>query len=95
MFALMSPKNQHTIPRLHLQHFAGREPMGQFWTYDARSTMVSMVSARGRSENLSRLLRRPWLFEQDRRGLVPVVSQTRASTVLGWKRVNPWMARQG
>ena len=44
-------------------------------------------------KNLSRLLRRPWLFEQDRRGLVPVVSQTRASTVLGWKRVNPWMAR--
>jgi hypothetical protein len=46
-------------------------------------------------KNLSRLLRRPWLFEQDRRGLVTVVSRTRASAVLGWKRVNPWMARQG
>ena len=30
-----------------------------------------------------------------RRGLVTVVSRTRASAVLGWKRVNPWMARQG
>jgi len=31
----MSPKNQHTIPRLHLQHFAGLDPLGQVWTYDA------------------------------------------------------------
>ena len=31
----MSPKSQHTIPRLHLQHFAGPDPTGQVWTYDA------------------------------------------------------------
>ena len=31
----MSAKSQHTIPRLHLQHFAGRQPAGQVWTYDA------------------------------------------------------------
>jgi hypothetical protein len=31
----MSPKSQHTIPRLHLQHFAGPDPVGQVWTYDA------------------------------------------------------------
>jgi Protein of unknown function (DUF4238) len=31
----MSPKSHHTIPRLHLQHFAGPEPFGQVWTYDA------------------------------------------------------------
>jgi hypothetical protein len=29
------PKGQHTIPRLHLQHFAGSQPPGQVWTYDA------------------------------------------------------------
>lgn len=31
----MSAKGHHTIPRLHLQHFAGRQPPGQVWTYDA------------------------------------------------------------
>jgi hypothetical protein len=30
-----TPKGQHTVPRLHLQHFAGSEPAGQVWTYDA------------------------------------------------------------
>jgi Protein of unknown function (DUF4238) len=30
-------KSQHTIPRLHLQHFVGPEPAGQVWTYDAIS----------------------------------------------------------
>jgi hypothetical protein len=34
-FIAMSAKGQHTIPRLHLQHFAGRQPAGQVWTYDA------------------------------------------------------------
>jgi Protein of unknown function (DUF4238) len=28
-------KSQHTIPRLHLQHFVGPEPAGQVWAYDA------------------------------------------------------------
>jgi len=28
-------KSQHTIPRLHLQHFVGRQPADQVWTYDA------------------------------------------------------------
>jgi hypothetical protein len=31
----MTPKSQHFIPRLHLQHFAGPSPKGQVWTYDA------------------------------------------------------------
>jgi hypothetical protein len=31
----MAPKSQHTVPRLHLQHFAGSAPPGQVWTYDA------------------------------------------------------------
>jgi hypothetical protein len=31
----MQPKGHHTIPRLHLQHFAGQNPPGQVWTYDA------------------------------------------------------------
>lgn len=31
----MPAKSQHTIPRLHLQHFVGPEPAGQVWTYDA------------------------------------------------------------
>jgi Protein of unknown function (DUF4238) len=31
----MTPKGQHFIPRLHLQHFAGPTPKGQVWTYDA------------------------------------------------------------
>ena len=31
----MSAKNHHTIPRMHLKHFAGREPAGQVWSYDA------------------------------------------------------------
>ena len=30
-----NPKGQHTVPRLHLQHFAGPKPAGQVWTYDA------------------------------------------------------------
>jgi hypothetical protein len=31
----MAAKGQHTIPRLHLQHFAGASPAGQVWTYDS------------------------------------------------------------
>ena len=31
----MQPKSHHTVPRLHLQHFAGQEPAGQVWAYDA------------------------------------------------------------
>ncbi len=31
----MAAKGQHTVPRLHLQHFAGATPAGQVWTYDA------------------------------------------------------------
>jgi hypothetical protein len=31
----MVAKGQHVIPRLHLQHFAGTQPAGQVWTYDA------------------------------------------------------------
>jgi Protein of unknown function (DUF4238) len=31
----MIPKGQHFIPRLHLQNFAGSQPRGQVWTYDA------------------------------------------------------------
>jgi hypothetical protein len=31
----MQPKGQHIVPRLHLQHFAGQNPPGQVWTYDA------------------------------------------------------------
>jgi len=31
----MVPKAHHTIPRLHLQHFAGVDPAGQVWAYDA------------------------------------------------------------
>lgn len=33
----MKPKSHHTVPRLHLQHFAGNEPVGQVWTYDAEA----------------------------------------------------------
>jgi hypothetical protein len=33
----MAAKGQHTIPRLHLQHFAGASPVGQVWTYDSSS----------------------------------------------------------
>jgi Protein of unknown function (DUF4238) len=33
----MKVKSQHIIPRLHLQHFAGRDPPGQVWTYDAET----------------------------------------------------------
>jgi hypothetical protein len=29
-----TPKAQHSIPRLHLKHFAGQQPKGQVWTYD-------------------------------------------------------------
>jgi hypothetical protein len=32
---MMKPKSHHTIPRMHLQHFAGPERAGQVWTYDA------------------------------------------------------------
>jgi len=31
----MGPKGQHFIPRMHLEYFAGSEPVGQVWTYDA------------------------------------------------------------
>jgi hypothetical protein len=31
----MAPKAHHTVPRLHLQNFAGTNPPGQVWTYDA------------------------------------------------------------
>lgn len=31
------PKRQHFIPRMHLQHFAGPEPKGHVWTYDAQT----------------------------------------------------------
>lgn len=31
------PKRQHLIPRLHLQHFAGPDPKGHVWTYDAQT----------------------------------------------------------
>ena len=31
------PKRQHFIPRMHLQHFAGQEPKGHVWTYDAQT----------------------------------------------------------
>jgi hypothetical protein len=34
------PKRQHVIPRLHLQHFAGAEPKGHVWTYDAKTGKV-------------------------------------------------------
>ena len=30
----MTTKSQHTVPRLHLQHFTGGNPKGQIWTYD-------------------------------------------------------------
>ncbi len=33
----MVAKAQHTVPRLHLQQFAGAKPEGQVWTYDAQS----------------------------------------------------------
>jgi hypothetical protein len=33
----MVAKSQHTVPRLHLQHFAGASPAGQVWTYDSQS----------------------------------------------------------
>jgi hypothetical protein len=33
----MVTKSQHTVPRLHLQHFAGASPAGQVWTYDSQS----------------------------------------------------------
>lgn len=31
---IMVAKAQHTVPRLHLEHFAGQHPAGQVWTYD-------------------------------------------------------------
>lgn len=34
---MTTPKRHHFIPRLHLQHFAGPEPKGQVWTYDAQT----------------------------------------------------------
>lgn len=36
----MPPKGHHFIPRLHLQHFAGPDPQGQVWTYDAQTGNV-------------------------------------------------------
>jgi hypothetical protein len=36
----MPPKAHHFIPRLHLQHFAGNDPPGQVWTYDAKTGKV-------------------------------------------------------
>jgi hypothetical protein len=30
-----TPKQQHVIPRVHLQYFTGDSPPGQVWTYDA------------------------------------------------------------
>jgi hypothetical protein len=35
--AFMTTKAQHTVPRLHLQHFAGNSPAGQVWTYDSQT----------------------------------------------------------
>ena len=37
---MTTPKRHHFIPRLHLQHFAGPEPKGQVWTYDAQTGQV-------------------------------------------------------
>jgi hypothetical protein len=34
------PKRHHFIPALHLRHFAGAEPKGQVWTYDAEAARV-------------------------------------------------------
>jgi hypothetical protein len=34
------PKGHHFYPRLCLQHFAGTEPGGEVWTYDAISGKV-------------------------------------------------------
>jgi hypothetical protein len=31
----MAGKRQHIIPQLHLRHFAGHNPKGHVWTYDA------------------------------------------------------------
>ncbi len=33
----MPPKGHHFIPCLHLRHFAGHDPQGQVWTYDAQT----------------------------------------------------------
>jgi hypothetical protein len=35
-----TPKRQHIIPCLHLRHFAGDDPAGQVWNYDAQSGRV-------------------------------------------------------
>jgi hypothetical protein len=32
-----TPKRQHFIPRLHLQHFVGQEPKGQVWSYESQT----------------------------------------------------------
>jgi hypothetical protein len=37
---LPAPKRQHFIPILHLKHFAGSDPQGQVWTYDAETSAV-------------------------------------------------------
>ena len=29
-----TPKAQHSVPRLHLQHFIGHDPRGQVWTFN-------------------------------------------------------------
>lgn len=37
---MTAAKRQHYVPRLHLQHFAGQEPKGHVWTYDAQTSQV-------------------------------------------------------
>jgi Protein of unknown function (DUF4238) len=34
---MAAPKQQHIIPAVHLRHFAGSDPAGHVWTYDALS----------------------------------------------------------
>ena len=40
MSAQTQPKRQHTVPRIHLKHFAGSDPKGHVWTYDSESGKV-------------------------------------------------------
>src|ERR1700722_9142062 len=37
---MSTPKRQHTVPRLHLRHFVGRDPEGHVWSYESRSGRV-------------------------------------------------------
>jgi hypothetical protein len=30
-------KRHHTVPKMHLKHFAGSDPQGQIWTYDSEN----------------------------------------------------------